>query len=177
MQSDGLNEQEPRKRDPESQAGREVEIRRLAYADLPAAIAIERRSFPTPWSLAMFLSELSRPQSVCLAASSGPELIGYLICARYGSDWHLASIAVAPERRRRGLGTALIQAMFENIGNESPVTLEVRPSNGSAIAMYERLGFRLAGRRHRYYPDNGEDAIIMWRNREPDPDPEPALHG
>lgn len=173
MHSDGLNERETRKTNPELNRTDAIEIRRLTYADLPAAMAIERRSFTTPWSLAMFLSELSRPESVCLAATSEPELAGYLIGARYDLDWHLANVAVAPAWRRRGLGTRLVEAMFEIIGEESAVTLEVRPSNASAIAMYERLGFHSAGLRHHYYPDNGEDALIMWRNRKP----EPLLHG
>lgn len=177
MHSNGLNEQKQRNRDPEPEGLASLEVRRLAYADLPAAMAIERRSFPTPWSLAMFLSELSRPESVCMAAVNGSQLIGYLICARYDLDWHLANVAVSPEWRRQGLGTTLVETMFEIVGRDSPVTLEVRPSNSSAIAMYERLGFHSAGLRRHYYPDNGEDALIMWRNRDPESNPEPALHG
>ena len=59
-----------------------LEIRRLAYADLPQAIAIERRSFPTPWSLAMFVLELSKPAGICLAAVRDERIAGYLICSR-----------------------------------------------------------------------------------------------
>lgn len=125
----------------------------------------------------MFLSELSRPESVCLAAVCDPRLVGYLICARHHLDWHLSNIAVAPDWRRRGVGAALIENMFEIVGPESPVTLEVRPSNRSAIAMYKRLGFQPAGLRRGYYPDNGEDALIMWRNPGPEARVEPALHG
>lgn len=139
------------------------ELRRLAYGDVPAVLTIEKHSFPTPWSLAMFVSELSRPQSVCLAATAGSELIGYLICARYDQAWHLSNVAVAPAWRRKGLGTALIRELLDVVGEEGSFTLEVRPTNRSAIAMYRRLGFRSAGLRRRYYPDNNEDAMIMWR--------------
>src|SRR5258707_5086868 len=79
-----------------------VSVRRLAYSDLPGVIAIERRSFPTPWSLAMFVLELSKPSGVCLAASAGDELLGYVICSRYDQAWHLMNIPGAPERRRTG---------------------------------------------------------------------------
>lgn len=137
-------------------------VRRLAYGDLPAVIAVERRSFPTPWSLAMFVLELSKPSGVCLAATAGDELLGYLVCSRYDQVWHLMNVAVAPERRRQGIASGLISKLFEEARGELPFTLEVRVSNRQAIAMYERFGFRSAGVRPRYYHDNGEDALIMW---------------
>jgi [ribosomal protein S18]-alanine N-acetyltransferase len=139
-----------------------VAIRRLAYSDLPAVISIERRSFPTPWSLAMFVLELSKPSSICLAATEGDELLGYLVCSRYDRVWHLMNVAVAPERRRAGIARTLIGRLVDEGGGELPFTLEVRVSNRPAIAMYERLGFLPAGVRPRYYQDNGEDALIMW---------------
>ena len=140
-----------------------VEIRRLTYADLPQVVAIERRAFTTPWSLAMFVLELSKPSGVCLAADVEGELVGYLVCSRYDTVWHVMNIAVDPDRRRRGIATALLQALLEKVGRDAPVTLEVRHSNTGAIALYERFGFRSAGVRRRYYADNGEDAVIMWR--------------
>ena len=59
-----------------------IEIRRLSYPDLPQVTAIERRVFPTPWSLAMFVLELSKPSGICLAASAGEDLLGYVVCSR-----------------------------------------------------------------------------------------------
>jgi [ribosomal protein S18]-alanine N-acetyltransferase len=140
-----------------------VEIRRLTYADLPQVVAIERRAFATPWSLAMFVLELSKPSGVCLAADVEAELTGYLVCSRYDTVWHLMNIAVDPDRHRRGIATALIGALLERVGPDGQLTLEVRRSNEGAIALYERFGFRSAGVRRRYYADNGEDAVIMWR--------------
>ena len=175
MPSDGVNATDQLETSPETTQIDGIEIRRLAYGDVPAALNIEKRSFPTPWSLAMFMSELSRPQSVCLAAVTGSELVGYLICARYDQAWHLSNVAVAPEWRRKGLGTALIHSMLEAVGEDHSFTLEVRPTNRSAIAMYSRLGFQTAGLRRRYYPDNNEDALIMWRN--PAASEEPGVDG
>jgi ribosomal-protein-alanine N-acetyltransferase len=146
-----------------------VEIRRLTYADLPQVVAIERRAFTTPWSLAMFVLELSKPSGICLAAVVETELAGYLVCSRYDTVWHVMNVAVDPDRRRRGIATALIAALLERIGGDAQVTLEVRRSNGGAIALYERFGFRSAGVRPRYYADNGEDAVIMWRTTAPGP--------
>ena len=147
-------------RDP-SEVTAEVEVRRLAYSDLPGVIAIERRSFPTPWSLAMFVLELSKPSGICLAAQLGDELLGYVICSRYDQVWHLMNIAVAPERRRGGVASRLLTRLIGDAEGALPFTLEVRVSNRQAIAMYEQFGFRSAGVRPRYYHDNGEDALIM----------------
>jgi len=141
-----------------------ITIRRLGYSDLPHVIAIERRAFPTPWSLAMFVLELSKPSGVCLAASIGDELAGYLICARYDDVWHLMNVAVDPSRRRHGVATALLARMLEQAGRgQDRYTLEVRTSNDGATRLYERFGFVAAGTRRRYYQDTGEDALIMWR--------------
>src|SRR5580698_7453622 len=91
-------------------------IRSLRYSDLPQVIAIERRAFPTPWSLAMFVLELSKPHGICLAAVYGERLAGYLICARYDQVWHLMNIAVEPTARRRGFASELLTAMIGRAG-------------------------------------------------------------
>jgi [ribosomal protein S18]-alanine N-acetyltransferase len=141
-------------------------IRPLGYADLPQVIAIERRAFPTAWSLGMFVLELSKPSGICLAAIRDGKLVGYLICARYADVWHLMNIAVDPAVRGQGIGTALLEQMVARAGEDAAYTLEVRPSNATAIALYERFGFRSAGTRRRYYHDTGEDAVIMWRTAD-----------
>jgi ribosomal-protein-alanine N-acetyltransferase len=156
-----------------------VTIRTLGYSHLPQVIAIERRAFPTPWSLAMFVLELSKPSGVCLAAFAADRdgeagagrgraerVVGYLICSRYADVWHLMNIAVDPALRRRGIASALLEQMLERAGPDESYTLEVRPSNAVAIALYERFGFRPAGTRRRYYQDTGEDAVIMWRTAQ-----------
>ena len=142
----------------------ELEIRRLTYADLPQVVAIERRAFTTPWSLAMFVLELSKPSGICLAAVEHEELAGYLICSRYDTVWHLMNVSVDPDRRRQGIGTQLLEALLQRLPSpDEPVTLEVRRSNDAALNLYEKYGFKAAGVRRRYYADNGEDALIMWR--------------
>jgi ribosomal-protein-alanine N-acetyltransferase len=167
-----------------------VQIRRLTYADLPQVVAIERRAFASPWSLAMFVLELSKPSGICLAAEAPtqsaaggerrgeagdePEarhtrdrldgqLAGYVICSRYDQAWHVMNVAVDPDRRRRGIASALMAAVLERTEPDAQLTLEVRESNRGAIALYERFGFRSAGVRRRYYANDGEDAVIMWR--------------
>jgi ribosomal-protein-alanine N-acetyltransferase len=159
----------PRTVEPGIEDAREIEVRRLLYPDLPQVIAIERRVFPTPWSLAMFVLELSKQSGICLGAmlpSDGPgrQLIGYLICSRYETVWHVMNIAVDTQWQGLGVASALLAELYERVDDQTArYTLEVRRSNQLAIRLYEREGFRAAGLRRRYYQDNGEDALVMWR--------------
>lgn len=140
------------------------QIRRLNLSDLPQVLAIERRAFPVAWSLAMFVLEVSKPSGICLAALREGRLVGYLVCSRYERVWHLMNVAVDPDQRRCGTATALITELLDEVGGDgAQITLEVRQSNAEAIRLYEHFGFRSAGLRRRYYQDNGEDAVIMWR--------------
>ena len=140
-----------------------VAVRPLNFSDLPQVIAIERRAFPAPWSLAMFVLELSKPSEIALAARRGGRVVGYVICARYDEALHIMNIAVDPAHRRSGVASALLEEVIARGGADGSYTLEVRVSNTGAISLYERYGFRGVGTRPRYYADNGEDAIIMWR--------------
>jgi ribosomal-protein-alanine N-acetyltransferase len=143
-----------------------IEIRRLQLRDLSAIEAIERASYPTPWSRSMFAGELAKPSSICLGAFLDDRLVGYLIVSRYVDAWHVMNVAVAPEQRRQGIATTLLGRLFELTGDDERrgYTLEVRVSNAGAIALYERLGFETRGLRRGYYTDNREDALIMWRD-------------
>src|SRR5512134_1561838 len=112
MRRDGLSETI------ETGVDSDLTLRRLGYGDLPQVIAIERRSFPTPWSLAMFVLELSKPSGICLAATIDGELVGYLVCSRYDRVWHIMNVAVDPARRRGGIAITLLERLFERAGGE-----------------------------------------------------------
>jgi ribosomal-protein-alanine N-acetyltransferase len=146
-----------------------VHLRVLRMADLPEIEAIEKRSYRTPWSRSMFASELAKSTSICLGAVEGSRLVGYVINSRYVDAWHVMNVAIDPDYQRRGIGTRLLERLFElTAGDERRgYTLEVRVSNLEAIALYEKLGFERRGIRRGYYTDNREDALIMWRDAEP----------
>ena len=149
-----------------------VELRRLEMRDLNAIERIERASYPTPWSRSMFAGELAKPSSLSLGAvDEEGTLVGYLILSRYVDAWHVMNVAVAPERRREGIASALLRQLLEETRGDARrgYTLEVRVSNVGAISLYERFGFRPKGVRRGYYTDNREDALIMWRDPEPRP--------
>jgi [ribosomal protein S18]-alanine N-acetyltransferase len=153
----------------------DVELRRLSMRDLTAIEEIERRSYPTPWSRSMFASELAKPSSICLGAFDveADQLVGYLVISRYVDAWHVMNVAVAPEHRRRGIATTLLERLFELTAGRGRrgYTLEVRVSNTDAIRLYEQLGFRSRGVRRGYYTDNREDALIMWKDPLPADEP------
>ena len=147
-------------------------IRRLQLKDLAEIERIERESYATPWSRSMFAGELSKASSVCLGALDDEDedvLVGYLIVSRYVDAWHVMNIAVDPSRRRAGVAIAMLERLFElTIGDgRRGYTLEVRVSNHAAINLYQRLGFQPRGIRRGYYTDNREDALIMWRDPQP----------
>jgi ribosomal-protein-alanine N-acetyltransferase len=143
-----------------------IDIRPLQLRDLTAIERIERSAYPTPWSRSMFAGELSKPSSICLGAFEDEVLLGYLITSRYVDAWHVMNVAVAPDRQRRGIASALLGSLFDLTADDDRrgYTLEVRVSNSGAIALYERLGFEQRGIRRGYYTDNREDALIMWRD-------------
>ena len=143
-----------------------VELRRLEPEDLDAVEDIERASYPTPWSRAMFVAELRKPGSLALGAfTEEGVLAGYAFVSRYVDAWHVMNVAVADDFRRRGIATTLLERLFEVTAGDARrgYTLEVRVSNTDAIRLYERLGFEQRGIRRGYYTDNREDALIMWR--------------
>jgi [ribosomal protein S18]-alanine N-acetyltransferase len=150
-----------------------VDFRRLELRDLNAIEKIERDSYPTPWSRSMFAGELAKPSSISLGAFEPKkrELLGYLIISRYVDAWHVMNLAVAPDHRRKGVASGLLERLFELTSEETRrgYTLEVRVSNDVAIKLYEQAGFKARGVRRGYYTANREDALIMWRDPEPRP--------
>ena len=142
-----------------------LEIRRLTYSDLPHVIAIERRAFPTPWSLSMFVLELSKPSGICLAALDRTGgWSGYLVCSRYDTVWHLMNVAVDPARRREGIATA-DDHLFDTADRPlEQYTLEVRQSNDARDRAVRALRLprrrapaRLLPRQPRGRPDHVAD--------------------
>jgi ribosomal-protein-alanine N-acetyltransferase len=146
-----------------------IDLRRLTLHDLDEIDRIERGVYPTPWSRSMFAGELAKPSSLCLGAfdsERGGVLVGYLIVSRYVDAWHIMNLAVHPSYRRQHIASRLLDELFALTAGDSRrgYTLEVRVSNTSAIALYERFGFEASGIRRGYYTDNREDALIMWKD-------------
>lgn len=142
-------------------------IRRARLTDVKSIWNIERLSFPAPWALWCFLSELGNPNSSILVAGPPPpyswETRGYIIYWVVAEEMHIMNLAVHPQNRRQGIARALLkEAMSRARALGAEVSwLEVRPSNQEAQALYESFGFKKVGLRPGYYADNQEDALLM----------------
>lgn len=134
-------------------------------SDLRTVYRIARMSFPVPWPLEELRRELTRPFSELrvLRADARSGVVGFLNHWRVADELQIMNVAVDPEQRRRGYGSALLADLLRFARGQTiaAVTLEVRRSNLGAIQLYERHGFRHVGLRPRYYSDNHEDALIM----------------
>ena len=141
-------------------------IRSMRSDDLDRGVmTIERESYPIPWSRRMVESELRNPDGACLVAEHEGQILGYILMTLQADVWHILNVTVHPLHRGRRIGDALVRAAVR-VGDRREhggFTLEVRVSNERAIRLYRRLGFVTHGVRPRYYSDNGEDALIMWR--------------
>ena len=140
-------------------------IRPAVPADLPALAALEQACFSHPWSENGLAETLQNGRSVFLAAEREGEVLGYLGMEFVLDEGSITNVAVFPEYRRRGVAAQLL-SVFENFARGSHLaflTLEVRPSNTAAIALYESFGFRQAGRRKNYYDLPKEDALILTK--------------
>ena len=124
---------------------------------------LEKLCFSDPWSEKSVASELDNELSFWLVALDGDTVAGYIGSQSVLGESDMMNVAVHPAYRRQGiaeaLATQLVQALKEK-GNHC-LTLEVRASNAPAIGLYEKLGFTEVGRRHNYYRNPKEDALIL----------------
>ncbi len=137
-------------------------------ADLERVVEIERDGFKHPWSRELLVRELDHAWSrVVLAVepdpASGERIVGFIVFWLVHDEVHVLNVATAVEARRRGIGRALMEAA-EGTGRARGArisTLEVRRSNGPAIALYRALGYRQGGIRPNYYAEENEDALVL----------------
>jgi ribosomal-protein-alanine N-acetyltransferase len=144
-----------------------LKVMPMCVEDLEGVITIENFSFATPWSRNSFLNELlENERAVYLVAKDEfDRLVGYIGMWIIFDEGHITNLAVHPNFRRRGAGNLLLKGLTE-YGQRKGVkylTLEVRRSNETAQNLYYKHGFVHMGVRRKYYLDNNEDALIMWK--------------
>ena len=136
----------------------------IQSSHIPLILEIEKETNAAPWSERSFQNELDHPYGVFLVAFLQGELVAY------GGVWlvideaHITTISVSPLHRREGIGQRLMVELLEKAKQAGMVcsTLEVRAGNDAAIKLYQKLGYNVVATRKGYYPDNKEDAVVMW---------------
>ncbi len=128
-------------------------------------VAIEQQIFPTPWSLSLYLSELTMGSNrAYYVALAGSEVVGYGGMMIAVGEAHVTTLGVSPRWQRRGIGRRLLLELADTARERGAddLTLEVRVSNTGAQQLYHSFGFVPAGIRKNYYAEVHEDAIVMW---------------
>jgi [ribosomal protein S18]-alanine N-acetyltransferase len=140
-----------------------MKIRPMTAVDLPAVAELDQISFSQPWPPAAFEAELANINSRCWVTEVEARVVAAIVLWRVLDEAHIATIAVHPDFRRRGIGRALLRASMDAAYAEGAriYHLEVRAGNVAAQKMYADFGYEIVGRRPRYYQDNGEDALLL----------------
>jgi [ribosomal protein S18]-alanine N-acetyltransferase len=144
-----------------------LEIQSLTHKHLGALVELDQACFGGLWTLDAYQRELESPNSVLLGSTSSlasNELSGMGCFWSILDEAHITILAVHPRYQNQGLGQAVLFSLLKTAHEHGleRATLEVRPSNVGAVNLYQKFGFKTAGRRRRYYKDNDEDALILW---------------
>ncbi|AFY46029.1 ribosomal-protein-alanine acetyltransferase [Nostoc sp. PCC 7524] len=144
-----------------------LKFKSLTSEDLSVILELDQACFGGLWTMEGYQRELDSPNSDLLgifAPHSSRKLLGMGCFWSILEEAHITIVAVHPQYHRRGLGQALLYFLLKTASDRGleRATLEVRASNLAAISLYQKFGFKTAGRRRRYYQDNGEDALILW---------------
>ena len=136
---------------------------------VPQVAALEKECFSDPWSQRSVASELENPLALWLVWEEDGKVLGYVGSQTVLDETDMMNVAVSAQARRRGIAQALVEALVIQLKQRGSrcLTLEVRASNAPGIALYEKLGFRQAGRRPNYYSHPKEDGLILrkeWEN-------------
>ena len=152
----------------------ELHLKHLKVNELPQVLELDRLCFGGLWSRDGYLREMESPNSTLLVVPlpyGGDRLMGLGCLWSIVAEAHITLMAVHPEFQGQGLGQLILWGLLKDGQTRGleRATLEVRESNTAAIALYEKFGFKVAGRRKGYYQATGEDALIMWRKGLNDP--------
>ena len=144
-----------------------IHFRQMTPEDAAGVELVEKASFAVPWSREAFWQEAASERAFYLLVLEDEKIIGYAGTWIILDEAQITNVAIAPEYRGQGIGSQLMTELIRQVKarGATAMTLEVRPSNAPAIALYTSFGFRDTGRRPGYYQDNGEDAIIMWNTK------------
>ncbi len=143
-----------------------MNIREMTWDDLDQVMVIERENFSVPWTEMGFFTYLMREDALFLVAEDEEENIqGYCGVIIAIDEGDITNVSVKKELQGQGIGKALVEELITRtvLRGVRTLFLEVRKSNISALALYEKMGFEHMGVRKNYYTDPVEDGITMSR--------------
>ena len=141
----------------------DLNVREMKQDDLRDILAIENKSFKSPWTKRLFEETLFSPIAANFVITAGDEIVGYLCLYTVEDEAHILNIAISPAHRQKGHASVLMDKVIEQMG-EKGITqyyLEVREGNNEALGLYRKFGFTAIGKRKKYYTDTNEDALVM----------------
>ncbi len=141
-----------------------LRLEAITESHLPAVLQIEKAANSAPWSERSFRNELNHPHGIFLVAIGDGQVVGYGGIWLVVDEAHVTNLAVDPAVRRQGVARKLMMELLRRAKEKGMTcsTLEVRASNEAALELYEGLGYKTTATRRGYYPDNKEDAAVMW---------------
>jgi ribosomal-protein-alanine N-acetyltransferase len=142
-----------------------IDLQPMRRRHIPQVLEIERRVYPRPWTMTLFLSEIvQRSTRFYIVARVRRRVVGYAGLMVFGDEAHVTNIAVDPDVHRRKVASRLLFALITEARRRGATacTLEVRVANHAAQGLYHQFGFAPVGIRKNYYAETGEDALIMW---------------
>lgn len=150
----------------------------MALDDIDQILDIERSLFSTPWSRLSFINELLHKDAAAivvrgldpLSGNTLPPILGYAVFRRIADELQILKLGVAKANHRQGIARFLLKTCVDSpvLEGTEVAFLEVRENNKAAISLYQQAGFRLIGKRRRYYPDTNEDALMMMKYHKED---------
>lgn len=141
-------------------------VRDMVLGDVDDVLEIEKKCFSIPWTREAFAMEIKKNKlSRYIVVQEDHQVVAYGGMWMILDEAHITNIAVHPEYRGKGYGKRIVKALIDRAREEGifKITLEVRKSNEAALNLYKKYGFKACGIRPRYYQDNGEDGVIMWK--------------
>jgi [ribosomal protein S18]-alanine N-acetyltransferase len=154
-------------------SGSNLSIARMTEHDLLEVVEIEELSGISAWGWDAYHKELQSPEDVImlvartatteLTESQGPAIAGFIVTRLVAGELHINNVAVRSEFRQRGIAAQLLAAVLKQGRSDSArlAFLEVREGNVAAQGLYQGAGFKVTGRRRRYYNQPVEDALLM----------------
>lgn len=145
----------------------EINIRFYSDADAPHIAELEKECFSDPWSQNA-IREAAEYGTVFLVAEHKNEILGYLGMKPVLDEGYISNVAVTSSARGKGIGSALLEKLtsYAKENGIKTISLEVRPSNAPAIALYEKFGYKQVGRRKNFYSHPTEDGLILTKEAE-----------